>query len=168
MKRSRYAGFRTLLAAGLVLFLSACGGDPDPNQPASVDEVREKTIGPELERRESIIEPSARVIPETFEYVRYDVRTNADAPIACLSFNSALNTRVDYAPYVEAPEGLLIEVEADGSDLCIGGLSFGEAVNLTLKEGLPSNRRELFWAPINASRSISATGLLMSDFPAMA
>ena len=141
MMRMRLSGIRAALAAGVLAFAAACtqqnSGTQDPEQP------KPQVLGPEISVREKVTERNARVIPDVFEYERYDVRTDGDSPVACLAFNSALSTRVDYSPYIDISPQTQIALTVSGDELCIGGLSFGEAANLTLKAGLPGAGRDL-------------------------
>lgn len=78
-----------------------------------------------------------RAVAETgFEYVRYAVDTDQPTPALCLTFSDALDPSVDYASYI-AMDGN-VALQTAGARLCLGGLSYGETRQVTLRAGLPS------------------------------
>ena len=58
-------------------------------------------------------------------------------PEICATFSEPLAEDMDYAPFVRLPEAGLT-VEARGDQLCLGGLSHGRQVALTVRRGLPA------------------------------
>ncbi len=63
--------------------------------------------------------------------------TDATTPRFCASMSRALDTGVDYADFLRLPSRDMT-VTAEGRLLCIGGLAFGQELELTLRAGLPA------------------------------
>ena len=71
-----------------------------------------------------------------FRLLSHDVEAMSAAPRICATFSEDLASSRDYAPFVRsATTGLA--VEAEGAQLCISGVSYGENYSLTLRAGLP-------------------------------
>ena len=72
-----------------------------------------------------------------FRVLYQDVDARTGTPRICASFSEPLSSTRDYAPFVRrtAPG---LAVEAEGSQLCITGVAYGERYELTLRAGLPS------------------------------
>lgn len=69
-------------------------------------------------------------------------------PRICATFSSDLvKSGVDYAPFVQLPQAGL-SVEAEGSQLCIGGLDHGQRYTVTFRDGLPAADGETLWKPV--------------------
>ncbi|MEZ6028344.1 MAG: alpha-2-macroglobulin [Hyphomonadaceae bacterium] len=126
----KYAAATALSA----LVLQACGGGSgDPSQAASV---KGEDQGPMMETRQG---NAARAAGSgEFEFVRYTIDVNGDLPKACLVFSSTLSPTTDYRPYVDMGDGPQIALETDGSNLCLGGMSFGNDREVRIRSGLPS------------------------------
>ena len=64
-----------------------------------------------------------------------DSRVDSDAadPRACVVFSDALADTADYRPFVALPDPAMA-VEAQGSELCVTGLTRGQALRLTLRQ----------------------------------
>jgi len=139
--RKRSSGVRALIAAGLLALSAACTQQDNTTQ--GPEDTRAKVLGPEIKVREKVTNPSRRIKPDKLEYLRFDVRTSDREPLACLDFNTTLSTRADYTPFVEISPNRQIQLKVEDSELCIGGLSFGEAANVTLKQGFPSSSNDL-------------------------
>lgn len=72
-----------------------------------------------------------------FNLSQTNVESNAAEPRICVVFNEALAEGVDFAPFVRSQiEG--VSVEAEGEQLCLGGLQHGSRYAFTLREGLPA------------------------------
>jgi uncharacterized protein YfaS (alpha-2-macroglobulin family) len=72
-----------------------------------------------------------------FRYLYVDVDARTATPRICVAFSEELATTRDYAPFVQrAASGLA--VEAEGTQLCVTGVAYGERYALTLRAGLPS------------------------------
>lgn len=141
MKRVKLERLRVGLLGVAAILLAACSGGNEPS-PSNNGVVRGRAAGPEIEVRS---EKSRRADPEqsaAFEFLRYSVNTDADAPVACLAFSSSLRPKDDYSPYVESNTDTPLALSVSGSNLCVGGLSFGENVTLTLRKGLPGAGRD--------------------------
>nr|WP_142663403.1 alpha-2-macroglobulin family protein [Paracoccus laeviglucosivorans] len=65
------------------------------------------------------------------------VESEGKMPRFCAVMSRELDKGTDYAPFLRLPAGDLT-VEADGNRLCVGGLTHGQEVALTLRAGLPS------------------------------
>ncbi|EYD75279.1 PAN domain protein [Rubellimicrobium mesophilum DSM 19309] len=65
------------------------------------------------------------------------VDSDAAEPRACVLFNEGLRQGFDYAPFVQLPSDALT-VSVDEGQLCVEGLTHGQRVTVTLREGLPS------------------------------
>lgn len=75
----------------------------------------------------------------------HQVDNNAERPRICINFNEKLaELGVDYASFVRVASGDL-PVEAEGSQLCIDGVSHGQTYEITLREGLPAASGEVLF-----------------------
>ncbi|GBD50691.1 alpha-2-macroglobulin family protein [Methylopila sp. Yamaguchi] len=91
--------------------------------------------------------PSAEV-KTTYEQLRaehgfraldYSIDSDASSPRACVQFSENLaKGRIDFAPYVILKGAENPAVTANDSQLCVDGLKHGEAYDLTVRQGLPS------------------------------
>ena len=81
-----------------------------------------------------------------------DSRVDSDAadPRACVVFSDALADAADYRPFVALPDPAMA-VEAQGSELCVTGLTRGQALRLTLRPGLPSQDGEVLARAVDLS-----------------
>lgn len=79
-------------------------------------------------------------------------------PRFCAVMSRELDSGTDYAPFLRLPAGDLT-VEADGNRLCIGGLTHGQQVALTLRAGLPSADGE------KLARDVALTGYVRDRSP---
>ena len=118
---------RALTALGLaVSLLAACS-------PAS-----EVETGPTFETRPA---DAPRALPEQasqFAFLRYRVEVGGEAPGVCLGFTHPLDPEADYQSYIALESGESLALSAEGQTLCLGGMSFGESVQLTMRAGLPA------------------------------
>ncbi len=128
------------LVAILALLAAGCNEktDPETGQPAQ----RVATQGPEVDVRPAKSRRAEIDQPDGLHFLRYFVETDGDAPVACLAFSSSLNPKTDYSPYIELDTKAPMALTADGPNLCVGGLGFGETHRLTLLEGLPGAKRD--------------------------
>lgn len=114
--------------------LAACGGPSG----GDADVVRGKDQGPRLETRQAGSKRAGPVSASEFEFLRYAIDVSRDTPRACLTFSTTLDQGRDYRPYVDVGPATQIALEVDGSNLCVGGLTFGEARDITIRSGMPS------------------------------
>ncbi|WP_412546726.1 alpha-2-macroglobulin family protein [Maricaulis sp. MIT060901] len=113
------------LAAGL---LAACSPASDV----------ETAPGPEFETRPADAPRAAPEQASQFAFLRYRVDFSADAPGICLGFTHPLDPAADYQSYIALESGESLAVSAEGQTLCLGGMSFGESMQLTLRAGFPA------------------------------
>ena len=112
-----------------ILGLAACSGSDQPTEGSP--------SGPALESRAADAPRAEDPIAGRFEFLRYSVETDGDAPSACLVFTRPLDPAADYSGYVGLEPERAVALEASGRTLCVGGLEFGEGQTLTLRAGLP-------------------------------
>ncbi len=116
-------------AACTALILAACGNEGgSPPEPSPQ--------GAQLEARSADAPRAEAEVSAAFEYLRFNVDASAATPELCLTFSGPLDPATDYAPYVDIEDSVAISVS--GSQLCLGGLNYGQARSVTLREGLPS------------------------------
>ena len=115
--------------------LAGCGG-PAGSGDATV--VQGKDQGPRLETRQAGSKRAGPVSPREFEFVRYAIDVSQDLPRACLSFSTTLDPQKDYRPYVAVSPQTQIALSVEGANLCVGGLTFGEEREVTVRSGLPA------------------------------
>ncbi|MBV2359243.1 alpha-2-macroglobulin family protein [Thalassococcus sp. CAU 1522] len=73
-----------------------------------------------------------------FRIVEHIVEADSSEPRLCADFSDPLiRAGQDYAPYVRLPDPTLA-VRAEGSRLCITGVTHGERYDVTFRAGLPS------------------------------
>ncbi|MFW6300874.1 MAG: MG2 domain-containing protein, partial [Oceanicaulis sp.] len=120
--------FLSLVAGAGALLVAACGDGPAPDRPAG--------DGAPLQSRPENAPRADTPQAEGFDYLRYAVNTDSATPQLCLTFSDALDPQTDYSAYVDVDEPVALSVE--GSQLCIGGLNYGQTRALTLRAGLPS------------------------------
>ncbi len=114
--------------------LASCGG---PNA-GDAQVTRGDEDGPRLEMRQAGSKRAGEPGSSEFEFVRYAIDVSQDLPRACLTFSSTLDPERDYTPYVEISPATQISLSVEDANLCVGGLSFGQNRELTIREGLPS------------------------------
>ena len=117
--------WRAGVAAFSLLALIACG-DEDSGPTPEDSSAAEQAQTPER----------APAAPEEFAFLRYAVNTDSAAPELCLTFSEALSPETDYSAYVGIEADVAFRV--DGSRLCLGGLSYGDEMDVTLREGFPA------------------------------
>lgn len=118
---------RILTAIGLaVSLLAACS-------PAS-----EVETGPTFETRPADAPRAAPEQASQFAFLRYRVEVGGEAPGVCLGFTHPLDPEADYQSYIALESGESLALSAEGQTLCLGGMSFGESVQLTMRAGLPA------------------------------
>lgn len=72
-----------------------------------------------------------------FRVLDHDVDAQTATPRICVSFSESLVAERDYSPYLRTGvTGLAIE--AEGQQLCVSGVVFGESYDLVVRAGLPS------------------------------
>lgn len=73
-----------------------------------------------------------------FAIAEHQVEADSAEPRICANFNEDLaKSGVDYASFVQLPQPGL-SVEAEASQICVGGLDHGARYALTFRKGLPS------------------------------
>lgn len=122
-------------AAGVLsaISLSACGGAAEGNDAKAL---LGEDQGPQLETRQANA-PRAGGSGE-FEFLRYTIDVTRDQPKACLGFSAGLNPQTDYRPYVDMGDGPEVALSVEGSNLCLGGLTFGGDREIRIRSGLPA------------------------------
>lgn len=155
MTRSKAAILAAIIlgAFGLGVLLGrviAPGGESAlfTGQPLSASETREDDTG--LQRR-AFQEPRAddarrpaSEIPDEFAYQRLVLETDGETPRACFQFTRPLDRsgKVNYADFVRLTPEEKPAIDADGTSLCLSGLSFDKDYQVTLRAGLPSAKDE--------------------------
>ncbi len=82
------------------------------------------------------------------------VESDSTAPRICVEFSEGLaRSGVEYSDYVKLPDNRLA-VEAEGRQLCIGGLEHGTRYSLTLRRGLPAESGEALYRDIELSHYV--------------
>ena len=140
MSRSGQRSILQMAIGAFALILTAC--DASDGAGTAPGELRETVEGPALELRSERAKRPGANDSTTFDYVRYYAQTDGETPIACLAFSKGLDAKADYTPYIVVEPEKPIALTVDGSDLCVGGLGFGEETRLTLKQGLPGAGRD--------------------------
>lgn len=73
-----------------------------------------------------------------FRVVENRVESDSARPRLCATLSEDLAaTGVDYAPFVRTADPTLT-VTAQGRDICVGGVTHGQTVSITLRQGLPA------------------------------
>jgi uncharacterized protein YfaS (alpha-2-macroglobulin family) len=126
-----------LAATGAVaaLVLASCGRSGDAG---TANSTRAKADGPQMELRQASSKRAGLPASKDFEFVRYAIDVTQDLPRACMTFSNTLDPARDYSPYVAVSPAAQIALAVDGANLCVGGLTFGQERELTLRAGLPS------------------------------
>ncbi|MDR2214522.1 MAG: alpha-2-macroglobulin family protein [Nevskiaceae bacterium] len=140
--RAAMLGITAIAAAAL---LTACGSAGDGPAPEATTVAGEE-LGPRLEVREAPTRRAtlpAEAEPAQFAFVRYELDVSQALPRACLSFSTTLDPQRDYTPYVTVEPATPIALSVEGATLCIGGLTFAQQRQLTLRSGLPSLDNQL-------------------------
>lgn len=131
--RLRTKFIATAIAGACALgLLSACGGGNN----GEAEMVRGQQ-GPELQQRRAGA-PRAGQSDADFSFVRYNIDVSGDLPRACLAFSSSLDPNRDYSGYIDVSPSTQTALSVDGPNLCIGGLTFGQSREVTLRSGLPA------------------------------
>lgn len=116
-------------AACAALLVAACGNEGGSPPAPSPD-------GAPLEARSADAPRAEADVSTSFEYLRFSVDASAATPELCLTFSAPLDPAVDYSPYLAIDDAVAVSVS--GSELCLGGLSYGGSHAITLREGLPA------------------------------
>ncbi len=154
-----------LLAVAAVLGFLFVGGGFDREAPSDTDDLSqlpslESVLPPEDPQsaagraagEASLGRPAARRLSaqrtmdsgtseeDGFVFTRLEVRTDTDAPEACLVFSEDLarDDSVRYGDYLDFAQEVRPAITAEGPLLCLGGLAFGETYTVTLRQGLPA------------------------------
>jgi len=127
----------TLVAAGAIAAI-ALGSCSKPGGSGDASIVHGKDQGPRLEARQGASKRAGDPASKEFEFVRYAIDVTQDLPRACLTFSSTLDPAKDYAPYLEVSPATQTALTIDGANLCVGGLTFGQERELTIRSGLPA------------------------------
>ncbi|MEP7210531.1 MAG: alpha-2-macroglobulin [Alphaproteobacteria bacterium] len=137
MGTKRFWRVLSLAMAGAVaaLALASCG-KPSGTSDASV--VNGKPNGPQMAERLASAKRAQAANPRDFAFMRYSIDVSRDLPRACLIFNTSLDPKKDYKPFVAVNPNAPIVLSVEGANLCVGGLTFGTPRELTLRSGLPA------------------------------
>lgn len=76
-----------------------------------------------------------------FRVLSHDVDASTASPRICVTFSEELTAGRDYAQFVQRAAAALA-VEAEGQQLCLSGVVYGQSYSLTLRAGLPSAQGE--------------------------
>lgn len=83
-----------------------------------------------------------------FNLAEDSVESDSAQPRICAIFNEDLvQAGLDYTPFVQLPEAGL-SVEAEGSQICISGVTHGKRYRLTFRKGLPAESGETLMKPV--------------------
>jgi uncharacterized protein YfaS (alpha-2-macroglobulin family) len=119
----------------LVMALAGCGRSIDkPNAAAVVGRLG----GPPLENRPADARRQSPDNARDLAFVRYSIDVSKDLPRACLAFNASLDPQKDYAPFIAVSPQTQIALSVEGEKLCLGGITFGRAREVTIRSGLPA------------------------------
>tara|TARA_R110000868_G_scaffold92734_2_gene257247 strand:+ start:42260 stop:47122 length:4863 start_codon:yes stop_codon:yes gene_type:complete len=94
--------------------------------------------GPELSSRPADAARAASDVSERFAFLRYQIDVDGEAPRLCLGFTQALDPEVDYSAYVALAPERPVAIAVNGTNLCLGGLTFGDGQSVTMRSGLPA------------------------------
>ena len=130
-------GVRKLfLVTAIAAIISACS--PPQDTPTETISTTAETTGPALTPREEEAPRAVEAEQQAFEFIRYRIEVDGDAPRLCLGFSRALDAETDYSAYANVQPETPIAFSVQGQSLCLGGLSFSEGQSITILEGLPS------------------------------
>ena len=73
-----------------------------------------------------------------FRILDYTVDSDAAAPRACFTFSEPLARRADFAPFVAIAGASSSALTVEERQICVDGLTHGQAYKFTLRQGLPS------------------------------
>src|SRR5262245_48435697 len=132
--RAMSAGIAGAVAA---FALASCGG-PTGGEGDQADIVKGRDQGPQLETRQAGSRRAGAPTSKEFEFVRYSIDVTKDLPRACLAFSSTLDPQKDYRPYVSVRPNTQIALSVESDSLCVGGITFGEEREITIRSGLPA------------------------------
>ncbi len=158
MKRMFAFGLGALMLAGLGLALlirpqetqpqdrdDYVGGLPSLESVLSSDESMDEsgsdaTLGAETVARAAnmaAVDPDA---PRDFVFERLEIKTDADTPEACLVFSEPLteDASINFTDYLVIEPEVQPAIRAEGSLLCLAGLTFGQTYQVTVRKGLPA------------------------------
>ncbi|HEY7797654.1 MAG TPA: alpha-2-macroglobulin, partial [Hyphomonadaceae bacterium] len=124
-----------VVCAAAAASLAACGPQAGSGE---AEVLQGKDQGPRLETRQAGSRRAGPVSPREFEFLRYSIDVAQDLPRACLTFSTTLDPAKDYRPYVDVQPAAQIALSVEGANLCVGGLTFGEEREITIRSGLPS------------------------------
>ena len=126
----RYVASAIAGACALSLLAACGGGDGEAEMVRSTD-------GPQLEQRRANARRAGQSDAD-FAFVRYSIDVSGDLPRACLAFSSSLDPNRDYSGYLDISPATQTALSVDGPNLCIGGLTFGQSRDVTIRSGLPA------------------------------
>lgn len=133
-------------AMALIIGLVACDEWTDDRSEESsasdeVNDVSEVESGSTNDAIHQRRRPTKEVEAE-FTYFRYRIDVSENQPKACFVFSAALDSTIDYSPYVDFQPSFRAALSVDGRELCVGGLSFGDERTAILKLGLPAAKED--------------------------
>ncbi|NRA29984.1 MAG: alpha-2-macroglobulin family protein [Parvularculaceae bacterium] len=117
------------LALGLAT-LTAC--DQVETLRERVEQVTTATTSPSTE---SAATPELDA-DDTFALLRTETDTTDENPTFCLVFSEPLDPQRDYEPFIGTRANLA--VAAQGQQLCLQGLRYGDETSITVRQGLPA------------------------------
>ena len=87
-----------------------------------------------------------------FRVIEHTVEADAVSPRICAQFSEDLvKVGVDYAPFVTVDEAAPKSVEAEGRQICVGGLEHGRQYRVAFRAGLPAAIGEVLESPVMLS-----------------
>ncbi len=118
-------GVATLALLTWFFFTQPWQGGGGPSIPSGGQEIAGETAG---------------APPATYAFIRLEVDTSSNTPEACLVFSEPLDGdgSVTYEDYLAITPAAKPSLRVAGSLLCIGGLSFNQTYQVTLRQGLPA------------------------------
>ncbi|MDR0780594.1 MAG: alpha-2-macroglobulin family protein, partial [Pseudomonadales bacterium] len=126
-------GVTSIVAA---LALTGCG---EPSGAAGAAQVVTGAAeGPRLQTRPAEARRANAAVANDFAFVRYSIDVTQTVPRACLTFSSTLDPARDYTPYLNVAPATQIALSVEGANLCVGGITFGQQRQITLRSGLPA------------------------------
>lgn len=82
-----------------------------------------------------------------FRVLSTDVDARSAAPRICVTFSQELVPDEDYGPFVQRSTASFT-VEAEGPQICVGGVEYGQSYAFTLRAGLPSAEGDVLVANV--------------------
>ena len=124
--------FSFVMAGVLASAFGGCGRRTDGTRVSGVSD------GPRLESRPADARRQSTDNPRDLAFVRYSIDVSKNLPRACLAFNTTLDPQKDYSPFIAITPQTQVALSVEAEKLCLGGLTFGPAHDVTIRSGLPA------------------------------